>query len=40
VLTSLAVSLTLLLGVMWARRSIAGRRVLRGGGRRVRGAVE
>ena len=40
VLTSLAVSLTLLLGVMWARRSMAGRRVLRGGGRRDRRAVE
>ncbi|WP_370253451.1 hypothetical protein [Nioella sp.] len=40
VLTSLAVSLTLLLGVMWARRSIAGRRVSRGDGRRMRPAAE
>ncbi|MGI3187455.1 hypothetical protein [Nioella aestuarii] len=40
VLTSLAVSLTLLLGAMWARQSMAERRVLRGGGRRVRRVIE
>lgn len=40
VLTSLAVSLTLLLGAMWARRSMSGRRLLRGGGRRVSRAAE